>query len=216
MLRTLVIASAATAALSSLAPAAIVITEVMSSSAHSGGTNNGDWFEITNTGPTAVDITGWSWDDDSATPGVSNFGSLTSIPAGASVIVSEETVGAEASFKSAWGIPSTTVVNLGSTVFVGLGSGGDQVNIFDSSNTLVTGVSFGTATSGYSFEWDTSGNPLGLSVIGENGAFQAVSNGQNTGLGPGVDVGSPGTAIPEPASLAALGLLTIAGLRRRR
>src|SRR4051812_36455368 len=41
---------------------ALVITEVMSSSG-TGGTS--DWFEVTNTGPAAVDITGYKMDDNS-------------------------------------------------------------------------------------------------------------------------------------------------------
>jgi hypothetical protein len=42
----------------------LVISEVWP-----GGSSNGsyaaDWFEVTNTGPTAVDITGWKVDDNS-------------------------------------------------------------------------------------------------------------------------------------------------------
>jgi hypothetical protein len=204
---------------SSAAHAAIVITEVMSSSAHSGGTNNGDWFELTNTGGSAVDITGWSWDDNTNTAGSANFGGLTSIAAGQSVIFTEETVGAEASWISAWGLSGVTVVNLGSSVFQGLGAL-DSVNIYDASNALVSSVTLTAATAGFSFEWDTSGQSLGLSVVGENGAFRAVSNGQTTGLGAGVDVGSPGfAAVPEPATFAVFAgaaALGIALSRRRK
>ena len=44
------------------APAALVITEAMSSSG-TGGT--GDWFELTNNGAAAVNITGYKVDDNS-------------------------------------------------------------------------------------------------------------------------------------------------------
>ena len=40
------------------------ITEVMSNSNHSDTAANGDWFEITNTGAAAVNIAGYSFDDD--------------------------------------------------------------------------------------------------------------------------------------------------------
>lgn len=200
--------------------AALVITEVMSSSAHSGGTNNGDWFELTNTGPLSLSIAGWSWDDNSVTPGSANFGSLTSIAAGQSVIFTEETVGDESTWRTNWGIlPGVTVMNLGSGVFQGLGAGGDQVNIYNASNAFVTGVTFGTATAEFSFEWDTAGVSLGLSAIGQNGAFQAALNGQTTGAGPGVDVGSPGVvAVPEPSAVVALGggMGMLLALRRRK
>lgn len=205
------------------AHAAIVITEVMSSSAHSAGTNNADWFELTNTGPIAVNLTNWTWDDNDAMPGSANFGSLTSIAAGQSIIFNGEPVGEEASWISNWGLSGVTVVNLGGAVFQSFGSGGDQVNVYNGSSVLVANVSFSTATMGFSFEWDANGPSLGgtslnLSVLGENGAFRAISNGQNTGNGPGVDIGSPGS-IPEPSSAAALfGACALVGaaLRRRR
>ncbi len=198
--------------------AALVITEVMSSSAHAGGTNNGDWFELTNTGPLALNITGWSWDDNSNTAGSATFGGYTSFAAGQSVIFSEETVGAEAAWITDWGITGVTVVNLGNGAFQGLGAGGDAVNIYNASNVLVASVTFGSATTGFSFEWDTLGNSLGLSAIGQKGAFQAAENGQTAGAGPGVDVGSPGVAVPEPAAamlLASAGMMLWV-LRRKR
>lgn len=183
--------------------AGLVITEVMSSSIHSGGTNNGDWFELTNNGVTAFDLTGFSWDDDSNTPGVASFGGITSIGAGQSIIFTDETVGAESSWIANWGLSGVTVVNLGSGS-PGLGNGGDAIYIYNGSGVLVTSVTFGASTAGSSFEWDINGNSLGLSVLGENGAFRALSNGQTTGNGPGLDIGSPGVAVPEPSTYAML------------
>jgi hypothetical protein len=200
--------------------AQLVVTEVMSSSAHGGGTNNADWFELTNTGLIAFDLTNYSWDDDSATVGSANFGPITSIAAGQSIAFTAETLGDEASWISDWGLSGVTVVHLGGTVFQNFGSGGDEINIYDASNALVLTQTFGAATQGFSFEWDQTNSPLGLSVIGENGAFQAVSNGQTVGNGPGVDVGSPGFApVPEPSTYVLIGIgLTamLIGIRRKR
>lgn len=202
----------------------LVITEVMSSSAHGGGTNNADWWELTNTGPGAVNLTGYTWNDNNGTPiggtappGPATFGAITSIAAGETIVISEETIGAEASFRSDWSIPgSIQLVNLGAGVVPGLSSTTDSIVIYDNSNAVVTSVTFLAATSGFSFEWDTAGNSLALSVAGQNGAYTATSNGQTTGLGPGVDVGSPGIAVPEPAGLASLGLVAALGIARRR
>jgi hypothetical protein len=195
------LAALVTAVLAIPSHAQLRITEVMSSSAHGGGTNNEDWFELTNTGAGALSLVGFSWDDNSNTPGSAFLGGITSIAAGQSIIFTGEPLGGEASWISNWGLSGVTVVNLGGTGFQNFGAGGDALNIYDSGNALVTSVTFGTATSGFSFEWDTNGVSLGLSAIGQNGAFQAVDNGSG---GPGVDVGSPGTAVPEPSTWALL------------
>ena len=72
-------------------------------------------------------------------------------------------------------------------------------------------MTLGAATSGYSFEWDAAGTSLGMSVLGENGAFQATA-----AAGGGPDIASPGTvAIPEPGTLALLGLSGLLVLCRR-
>jgi hypothetical protein len=197
------------------APGAIVITEVMSSSGHGGGTNNGDWFEIINTGASAVDITGWTWNDNDSTNSPGNFGSLTSIGAGQSVIIAEEDA---SGFISAWGLSGVTVVGLGGTIFQGLsGPNGDSVIIYDNLGAVVASVTFGAAVQGSSFEWDSNGTSLATSIAGQNGAFVASANGQTTGPGPGTDIGSPGIAVvPEPSSLLLSGLGALALLTRRR
>jgi hypothetical protein len=201
--------------------ASIVITEVMSSSGHpSASGSNDDWFEITNTGTTAVSTTFWSWDDNTNTPGTSSLAGLISIAAGESVIVTGEAIGAEAAWQASWNT-DVRVLNLGGTSFQGLGSGGDSVTIYDgaNANAILASVTFGNATQGFSFEWDTNGNPLGLSVIGENGAYRAATDGSTVTLGPGIDVGSPGIVVVPEASTSAL-LLGFAGfaafIRRRK
>ncbi|HMB96353.1 MAG TPA: lamin tail domain-containing protein, partial [Tepidisphaeraceae bacterium] len=145
--KSFVVAAGLTAiAFAAPAKAALVITEVMSSSSHPGGTSNADWFELTNTGGSAFSLTGFSWDDNTETPGSAHFGSISSIAAGASVVITGETVGAEAAFRSDWGIdPSVQLVNLGSTEFQSLSSTSDEVNIYNASNTLVTSVTLGAA-----------------------------------------------------------------------
>jgi hypothetical protein len=197
--------------------AAIIITEVMSQSLHGGGTNNADWFEVTNNGATAVDITGWSWDDDSFQPGTATFGAITSIAAGQSIIVTGETVGAEGDWRINWALPdSIPIVNLGNGV-PGLSAAGDEIYIFDAQDIEIAHVRFGPATTGSTFYWDNQGNDLGISQNGVDGAYQAAFNGA---AGPGLDVGSPGlaviAAVPEPSTLAVLGTIGVAAVVRKR
>ncbi len=177
----------------------LIITEVMSSSSHTNTLANGDWFELYNSGASAIDLTGYSWDDNTATAGSADFNGLT-INAGQAVIVCQETVGLEQSWLDLWGVSGVTVVNLGNTEFQNFGSTGDELHLYDASSNQLTYVTFGAATTGYSFEWDTSGNSLGVSVYGENGAIQSTS------AAGGPDTASPGTVVPEPSVLAFLGL----------
>ncbi len=189
----------------------LVITEVMSSSSHTNTLANGDWFELYNSGASAVDLTGYSWDDNTVTPGSADFNGLT-IGAGQAIIICQETVGAEQSWKDLWGLSGITVLNLGNTEFQNFGSGGDEVHLYNPSSVQIASASFGVATSGYSFEWDSAGNSLGLSALGENGAFQATAD-----AGGGPDIASPGVVgvIPEPRALALLGLSGLVFIARR-
>jgi Lamin Tail Domain/Abnormal spindle-like microcephaly-assoc'd, ASPM-SPD-2-Hydin len=174
----------------------LVITEVMASSAHAATTNaNGDWWELTNTGPTAVNLTGYKWDDTPTplTPTVSNFPSGTIIQPGESIIVLDEPTANVATWRTAWGLPVTLQVIerpatavVGVEPFSGLGSLGDQVNLYGPTGALVANVSFGASTAGKSLAFHRDGTPIyGLSsVTGEQGATTST-------LSPS-DVGSPG------------------------
>ena len=108
-----------------------------------------DWFELTNTGSTAVDITGWKMDDnsDSASLAVALNG-VTSIAAGQSVVFIEGTAATATSFTSTWfgaSPPAGFTIGYLQGSGVGLSTGGDAVNIFDATNAPVTGVTFGAS-----------------------------------------------------------------------
>jgi hypothetical protein len=212
----------------STASAQLYITEVMSNSSHGGGTANGDWWELTNTSAFDIDLTGYYWDDDGAT---GNDGALfpsITITAGESIVIVEESDAA--AFVAAWGGGFTAYSKDdfgGPDDFSGLSAGGDQIQLWDSdpnagaANLIAEVLDTGSQSSpnaGYSFAWDTSGNSLGRSSVGQFGAYTATSDG-GTPSSLGTDVGSPGSAVPEPSTSAAIiGLLALvsAQLRRRR
>ncbi|MDX2017937.1 MAG: lamin tail domain-containing protein [Planctomycetota bacterium] len=199
------------------AQAAIVITEAHPTGSSS-STYAADWFELTNTGNTDVDITGWRVDDNSNAFGSSvALRRLTVIPAGKSVIfmetASDDSNGNAkiAAFIDAWfgGLaPAGFLIGTYGGSGIGLSSGGDALNIFTAAGALVHNISFGGAFNGITFS-----NPSGasglvntLSSVGVNGAFTSVAGGE---------VGSPGL-IPTPGAVALLGVAGLVSGRRRR
>lgn len=187
------------------AKAAIAITEV-----HPNGSGNGsygaDWFELTNTGTSAVNITGWKIDDSSFSFGsAAALSGITSIGAGESVIFLETTSNATLdAFRAAWfgtNTPANLQIGMYNGSGVGLSTSGDGVAIFNASGTTMAQVSFGAASSAATFS-----NPSGangtitqISSVGVNGAYRSFN---------GAEVGSPGsiTAVPEPSTMAAIAL----------
>ncbi|MDZ8080777.1 MAG: SdiA-regulated domain-containing protein [Nostoc sp. DcaGUA01] len=161
-----------------------------------------DWFEVTNTSTSAVTITGWRIDDDSNSFANSvALNGVTSIAPGQSVIFIEGNATTASAFKTAWfgsNVPSNFTIGTYSGSGIGLSTGGDAVNLFDSSGNRITGISFGTSTTGFTFDNKTGVGsttlPLPavstLSVAGVNGAFVA-SNVPETG--------SPGTTVTPPS-----------------
>ena len=165
------------------------ITEVMSSSG-TGGT--ADWFELSNVGDAAADITGYKMDDNSFAIGSAvALNGVTSIAAGESVIFAESTTDYLAFFNTFWG-KSLTKVGYYSGSGTSLGSGGDGVAVFDSSGTEVNRVSFGAATTGTSFYWiyDATGALISTAT---GTLSSAGSLGAATTSGSPTNTGSPGT-----------------------
>jgi predicted extracellular nuclease len=82
-------------AIASPATAQMRITEYMYSGA------NGEFVEFTNVGSSSIDMTGWSFDDDSETPGTVDLSAFGSIAAGESVILTET---AAADCRTGWSL----------------------------------------------------------------------------------------------------------------
>jgi hypothetical protein len=200
------------------AQAQVRITEVDANG--SGSAYGADWFEILNLGSTALDLTGWKMDDSSAlfTSAVGLRGTTSLAPGQFAVFLegnssgtTDATIGGN--FQTAWGanLPSNLALGFYGGSGVGLSGGGDAVNLYNSSGTLMASVNFGASSLGQTFD-----NAAGLdnatltqiSAVGVNGAFTS---------GNGVEVGSPGL-VPEPSSVAlfATGAALFGIFRRRK
>ena len=174
------------------------ITEAMSS----GGTS--DWFELTNYGSTAIDITGWKVDDNSfnfATSVLLN--GVTSIAPNERVMFCENASAAYAStFRTFWGLAADVQVGTYTGSGIGLSSSGDGVIVFNASGTEIWRVSFGAATAGSSFYWgyDSVGNfdPMyvgasNVGLVSVLGTIQSQVTVNSADVA--MNVGSPRTSI---------------------
>lgn len=159
-----------------------------------------DWFEVTNTSNQAISLTGWKMDDNSHSfANAVALNGISSIAPGEAVIFIETAnlTTAAAAFRSLWFGASLLGPQIGSYSGsgVGLGTGGDEVNLFDAAGKWVAGVGFGASPA--SAPYATFDNHAGvngtaaplplvstLSSAGTNGAFVAPGNSR--------EIGSPG------------------------
>jgi fibronectin-binding autotransporter adhesin len=194
----------------------IRITEVMSKAGDDDPTE--DWFEITNYGTTAVDLTDWRMDDNSFSwaasvplspyttgPLGNPWGDTFALNPGESAVFLESTNGSPFStalpaFQTFWnlGPESDNIRNPKLGYFSGSGvsvsSGGDAVIIFNAAQQEVTRINFGAATTGSSFYWtfDAEGQ-LATARLGTVSVVGVADAYASTG---GLNnTGSPGVAV---------------------
>jgi hypothetical protein len=97
---------------------------------------NGEFVEFTNVGTSTINLTGWSFDDNSRIPGSQSLSSFSVVQAGESVIFSQNS---SSSFRSAWGLCAG--VKIVSGIVNNLGRN-DEINLYDSNNNLVDRLTY--------------------------------------------------------------------------
>lgn len=188
-------------------PGEIRITEITPwGSSYASVAARADWFELTNVGASAVDISGWKMFDS----GPAGFGSsrplngVTSIAPGESVIFLEDASKIDV-FRTNWfGANPPAGLQIGSYdgAGAGLSTGGDAVNIYDPTGVVKASVSFGGST--ILAPYRTFDNTQGqngvaitqLSTLGVNGAFAAAASAD--------EIGSPGSAVVSSTSFVSI------------
>jgi len=185
----------------------LAITEAMSSAAtNCGGVNvarGPDFWELTNFGDEAVDLTGYSlWDGDAVVfgPEIQLPGPPIPIQPGESIIFvrsGNSRITNAASFRQWWwgnteAMPALQIYFYGRP---GFDDFGDAVRLWDTQTNLVAEMRFGEAhvNKGITFVPDSAGSGVGPSQIGVCEAFRAASCD---------DVGSPGRAPCGPIAMS--------------
>lgn len=121
-------------AASGVASAQMRITEYMYSGASE------EFVEFTNIGSEPIDMTGWSYDDDSQTPGVADLSAFGIVQPGQSVVMTEAD---PEQFRADWGLDASCVIvglitnNLGRN---------DEINLYDAKGNLVDRLTYGDQT----------------------------------------------------------------------
>jgi predicted extracellular nuclease len=183
--------------------AAMRITEWMYNGLAAGSI--GEFVELTNVGNAPVDMSGWSFDDDSRAPGTISLSAFGTAAPGESVVLTDNTA---AAFAAAWGLDASVKIIGGNTANL---SRNDEINIFDATNALVDRLTYGDQNfAGTIRTSGTSGIPETVAALGVNDPTQwnlaAVGDSFASQLSSDGDVGNPGSfTIPEPAT----GLLLI-------
>jgi predicted extracellular nuclease len=165
---------------------------------------DGEFVELTNIGNIPIDMTGWSFDDDSGVAGTFDLSFFEIVQPGESVLWTD----ADADlFRAAWGLgPAIKII--GDSI-PGLGRN-DQINIFDADDTLVDSLTYGDQDfPGTIRTQNVSGNPISPKALGKDNVsrwlFSSSGDAFATYSSTAGDLGNPGmytgATVPEPASL---------------
>lgn len=166
--------------------AQVRITEFM----YSG--SDGEFVEITNTGPNAVDLSGWSFDDDSNVPGSFPIGALGTLASGESAIITDV---AASAFRTAWGRCAAAKIiganghNLGRN---------DVIHLYDAGGASVDTLRFGDQTFPGTIRTQNVAGWVSAAGLGADAIAQWTLASLNDAEGSSAsalgDIGSPGVS----------------------
>jgi hypothetical protein len=152
---------------------------------------DGEFVEFTNTGTTPIDLSGWSFDDDSAVPGTFSLSGAGVVAPGQSIVVAEAT---PAGFATTWGLSGVTVLGPNSVSALGRN---DQINLFDAGGNLVDRLSYGDESFPGSIRARERSGQVCTNALGSDDAIlwvlSSVGDAYGSVASVSGDVGSPGT-----------------------
>ena len=223
-------AAAVVAAFTISAQGQLLVTEFMANPV--GSDADGEWIEIFNSGPFAIDLTGYKVGDEEAVPaeadppgtpgteGMYSFPSGTMMAAGQVYVIALKATG----FAALYGgqlpdfeitdtdptVPEMTQYATWATGVIALANTGDHALIVDPFDTIVDGANYGGVT-----KFFTGGATLLSGESYERISADVDTDTANDWVVRPAGFSTPGVAVPEPSALA-LGLLAASLLAIRR
>jgi hypothetical protein len=167
------------------------VTEFMYSGA------GGEFIELSNLGPSPVDLTGWSLDDDHATSGAFSLSAFGVVQPGESVLVVESTA---AAFRAAWNLAeSVRIIDQFGTVGGNNLGRNDQIHVFNATGATEDRLYYGDQTYAGTIRTQNASGQTGCVNVGANAiaswqlsvagdAYGSVASASN-------DVGTPGAYV---------------------
>ena len=158
---------------------------------------SGEFVELTNLGAQAIDLTGWSLDDDHAVAGAFSLSAFGTVQPGESVVVTESV---DSNFRAAWTLAPTVKV-IGQ---LGVASGNnfgraDQIHLFNASNLLEDRLDYGDQTYAGSIRTQNASGQVPCSAIAQNTVMawqlSAVGDAFGSHTATSGDVGTPGSFV---------------------
>jgi len=222
----------AAAAVLTLAPApshaGVLISEVLFNEV--GSDTAGEWIEIYNNGPTAIDLSDYKIGDEETALGTTATETIVRFPVGSSIAPGQVQVVAVSAtrFQTVYGfLPTYEVSATQDGVpdmlayptwdpdggLINMANTNDQALIIDGTDTLVDGVNWGN---------NTFLNPGLAQPVADGVSYYRIEPNTDTNTAADWALGTPSSpgAIPEPATLASFATLACAWLgtsaRRRR
>ncbi|MDD3517511.1 MAG: DUF3616 domain-containing protein, partial [Chromatiales bacterium] len=151
---------------------------------------NGEFIEFTNVGDSAIDMNGWSFDDDSRTAGSFSLSAFGTVQAGESVILTE--ADAE-TFRTAWSLCAGIKIIGGLDQNLGRN---DEINLFDGSSNLIDRLTYGDQTFSGSIRTQNASGWVSAAGLGDNDphawTLSTVNDAEASWASGGNDIGSPG------------------------
>lgn len=178
--------------------------------------NGVEFVEFTNTGNAPIDMTGWSYSDDSRLPGAVDLSAFGIVQAGESVILAEDIAD---DFRLLWDLDSSVKVIGENKVNLGRN---DEINLFDDQGDLVDRLAYGDQV--FDGTIRTQGPKSGITAPENYGLndvtlwfFAEDGDAFGSWVSSAGYIGSPGyAAVPEPATLSLVATAGILAFRRRR